>query len=245
MIDEAILKNKNCFISGAAGGLGECFTRKMAKEGANLFLTDVNETKLEKIKNDIESSGAGKIKIFYAFGNFEKLDDIYKIMDTAKNTIGNIDILINCIGINQAKPFIESTIEEYEKMMDINVRVPYVLCSTFCKDMIKNNWGRIINLGSTTSYEVAPSVPLYSISKHAVLGLNRILSKDFSKYNVRSICISPAAFQSDMGRDVVRRGKAIWEDLLDPEEIVDYATYAMKLNSTMISDEIRLNMLPK
>lgn len=94
-------------------------------------------------------------------------------------------------------------------MMGINVRALYVLCSTLCKDIIKNNWGRIINMGSTTSYEVAPSVPLYSISKHAVLGLNMILSKDFSKYNVRSICVYPAAFKSDMGRDVVRRGKAV------------------------------------
>lgn len=110
MIDETILKNKNCFILGPTDRLGECFVRKLAKEGTNLFLTDVSEAKLEKIKNEIESSGAGKIKIFYVSGNFEKLVDIYKILDTAKNTISNIDILVNCIGINHAKPFIETTI---------------------------------------------------------------------------------------------------------------------------------------
>ena len=133
MRDETILKNKNCFISGASGSLGESFTRKFAEQGCNLFLTGTSDTKLLKLKKDIEASMNEEIKISLASGDFEKLNEMNRVIDIARNEIGDIDILINSIGIVQFEPFISTTIEDFDKMFNLNVRAPYVLVKNYAR----------------------------------------------------------------------------------------------------------------
>ncbi len=243
MLNETILIGKNCFISGASGSIGECYAMRFAKEGCNLFLTGTNDKKLEKLKKDIENSVSGEIKIFYASGDFENVDSINKVLDTAKKTIGDIDILINSIGVTQFEPFISTTVEDFDKMFNLNVRAPFILCKELCKDMIKNKWGRIINIGSTTSYSSISVAPLYSSSKHAILGLSRAISQELSKDNVRVLCVSPGPVKSVMGKKVVKMFDEDWETFIDPEEIADYTAHAVKFDDTMVSEEIRLNRL--
>lgn len=246
MINIISLKGKICFISGAAGGLGECVAKRFAKEGCNLFLTDINDEKLEKLKNDIESSETEKIEIFYASGDFEKLEDINKVLAAAKDKMGRIDILANCLGINQFKTFINTNIKDFDRMFNLNVRAPYILCNELSKQMVENKWGRIVNIGSTGSYESYASSPLYCASKHAILGLTRAMHQDLFKFNVRSYCVSPAAFKSEMGyENIVQFPTMDYNTFIEPEEIADYIIYAVKFNGTMVSEEIRLHMLPK
>jgi short-subunit dehydrogenase len=243
MFIETILKNKNCFISGATGSLGECFSKRFAKEGCNLFLTSTNNSKLEKLKKNIENSLSSKVKIFYAPGDFEDIASINNVLKIAKETIGDIDILINSIGIVQFKPFINTTIEDFDKMFNLNVRAPFILCKELCKDMIKKKWGRILNIGSTTSYSSISIAPLYSSSKHAILGLTRAIYQDLGKNNVQVFCISPGPLKSEMGKKVVKKFKENWESFIDPEEVADYAAHAIKFDENMISEEIRLNRI--
>ncbi len=243
MFNETLLLNKNCFISGATGSLGECFAKRFAQEGCNLFLTGTNIKKLEKLKKDIEDSVSNEIKIFYAPGDFEKVDSINEVLDTAKKTMGDTDILINSIGVTQFEPFISTTVEDFDKVFNLNVRAPFILCKELCKDMIKNKWGRIVNIGSTTSYSSISVAPLYSSSKHAILGLTRAIYEDLSKNNVRAFCVSPGPVKSEMGKKVVKMFNENWETFIDPEEVAYYTAYAIKFDKEMISEEIRLNRL--
>ncbi len=243
MFNESLLIKKNCFISGASGSLGESFAMRFAEEGCNLFLTGTNDKKLEKLKSNIENSGFNNIKIFYASGDFENIDSINKVLKTAKKTIGDIDILINSIGFVQFESFINTTVEDFDKMFNLNVRAPYVLCRELCKDMIKKNWGRIINIGSTTSYSSISVAPLYSSSKHAILGLTRAIYQDLSKHNIRVFCISPGPLKSEMGKKVVKKFNEDWETFIETGEVADYTAHAIKFDENMVSGEIRLNRL--
>jgi short-subunit dehydrogenase len=243
MFNEKLLIKKNCFISGATGSLGECFAKRFAEEGCNLFLTSTSESKLKRLKRNIENSISDKIKISYAPGDFEDIGSINNVLKTAKETIGDFDILINSIGIVQFKPFIDTTIEDFDKMFNLNVRAPFFLCKELYKDMIKKKWGRIINIGSTTSYSSISVAPLYSSSKHAILGLTRAIYQDVCKNNVLVFFISPGPLKSEMGKEVVKKFKENWETFIDPKDVAEYTAHAIKYDENMISEEIRLNRL--
>jgi len=88
--------------------------------------------------------------------------------------------------------------------------------------MVKNNWGRIINIGSTTSYSSISIAPLYSASKHAILGLSRATCQDLSRYNVRVLFVSPGPVKSEMAKVVIGKFNENWDSFNDPVEIADY-----------------------
>jgi 3-oxoacyl-[acyl-carrier protein] reductase len=109
--------------------------------------------------------------------------------------------------------------------------------------MIKNKWGRVINIGSTTSYDSIAIAPLYSASKHAILGLTRAMYQDLSKYNIRVFCVSPGPLKSEMAKEVVRKFNENWDSFIETDEVADYVAYAIKFDENMISEEIRMNRL--
>jgi short-subunit dehydrogenase len=106
--------------------------------------------------------------------------------------------------------------------------------------MIKNRWGRIINIGSSSSYSGFKNGSIYCSSKHAVLGLSRALHDELKSKNVRTFCISPGSIKTEMGKISKEQN---FETFLNPKEIAKYLVFIISFDSELISDEIRLNRM--
>lgn len=235
-----VFKNKNCFITGATGGIGRCVAMRMAQEGCNLFLTATKINKLKSLKKEIESSCGESIKVFYEAGDLNKLRDIDNIVAKARETLELINVLINCAGVFPVGRLSAMTLNEYESCFNLNIRSAFVFSKEFSVDMIKSKWGRIINIGSSSAYAGNKNTSLYCASKHALLGFSRSLHDELKGHNVRVFCVSPSGAKTEMGR------KISWQDyntLVDPEEVAEYIAFVSSFEGNMVSEEIRLNRM--
>jgi len=235
-----ILNNKNCFLTGATGGIGKCITMKMAENKCNLFLTSPSAEELKKLKEELKSVHGKRIKVFYEAGDLNKVEDIKRIIEKARGSLKSIDILINCAGVFPIKSLQDSDLKDFENCFNINIRAPFLFCKAFSPSMIKNKWGRIVNIGSSSAYGGFKDTSVYCASKHALLGLSRSLHCELKEYGVRVFCVSPASVKTEMGK------KVTWQDyntFINPEDIAKYVSFIISFDGDMVSDEIRVNRM--
>jgi len=235
-----VFVNRNCFITGATGGIGRCIAMKMAENKCNLFLTSTNITKLENLKEEIECLYGNKIKIYYKSGDLNKIQDLAEIIATARKTIHKVDILVNCAGLFVVKFLSDSNLDDFDTIFNLNVRSPFIFCKEFSEDMIKRRWGRIVNIGSSSAYAGSKKTSLYCSSKHALLGFSRALHDELKEYNIRIYCLSPSGAKTEMGKLIRNQN---FDTFVDPREIAEYVTFICSFDGEMISDEIRLNRM--
>ena len=132
------------------------------------------------------------------------------------------------------------SLQEYDECMQVNVRAPFLLIRELSQSMVKNSWGRIINIASSSAYAGSPLTSAYCASKHALLGLSRSLYKEFKDSNVRVLCVSPGSIKTDMGKEVEKLGQ-IYNTFMEPEEVAKYIVFNSLWDGNMVSEEIRLN----
>ena len=238
-MDTRILKNKNCLITGATGGIGKEISIQLATQSCNLFLTGRNKQKLESLKELLIKNNP-EINIEYKEGDLTKLSDIKNIVTSAKHYFGNIDILINCAGIFMIKPLFEYDIDDYFNCFNLNVRAPFVLSKELVPDMIEKNWGRIINLGSSSSYMGFKHGSYSCSTKFAILGLSRSLHAELKKYNIRTYCISPSSIKTEMAKISTDQN---FDTFLEPKEVAKFIVFVISFDNEMVIDEIRLNRM--
>ena len=241
MISSSIIKGKNCFISGATGGLGKSIATELVLNQCNLFLTSTKKTKLKKLKKELSTLNSD-IKINYDVCDLRKLNDVKKIIKKFRSTMGNCDILINCAGILHVKQLSKTLVSDYDSCFNVNVKAPFLLSKEFSNDMKKKKWGRIVNIGSSSSYDGFNETSIYSASKHAILGFSRSIQKELKSYGIRTYCISPGSIKTKMGKKI--KGQK-YSTFINPKEIAEVILNLVKLDKEMIITEIRLDRTDK
>ena len=234
-----ILKNKNCLVTGATGGIGKEISKELASNSCNLFLTSTNNTKLIKLKNQLKKINKN-IKIEFLSADLTIQEDITELIDTINDKFSSIDIIINSAGVFMIKSIEKSTIDDFEKSINLNVKLPFILCKEFTKNMIKKKWGRVVMIGSSSSYSGFEKGSVYCASKHSILGLSRALNAELKKKNVRVLSVSPASTQTNMGKISTEQD---FSTFLDPKEVAQYITHVISFDNEMIVDESRLNRI--
>ena len=234
-----ILKNKNCLVTGATGGIGKEISKELASNSCNLFLTSTNNTKLIKLKNQLKKINKN-IKIEFLSADLTIQEDITELIGTINEKFSSIDIIINSAGVFMIKSIERSTIDDFEKSINLNVKLPFILCKEFTKNMIKKKWGRVVMIGSSSSYSGFEKGSVYCASKHSILGLSRALNAELKKKNVRVLSISPASTQTNMGKISTEQD---FNTFLNPKEVAQYITHVISFDNEMIVDESRLNRI--
>jgi len=232
------LENKNCLITGATGGLGSNLAKILLENNCNVFLTSKSKLKLQKLQNKLEKTNKNNCKIIYEYGDLTKISDVKKIIKSIRKKFKTIDIVINNAGLFLSKPISKSKIEEFQNIFDVNVRAPFLFSKEFSQDMKKKKWGRIINVGSSSSYQGFSEGTIYCASKHALLGLSRSLFSELKEHNVRTFCISPGSIKTDMGKQDKKQN---YKTFLDPKEVAEYIIYSLNFDKELVTEEIRLN----
>lgn len=208
------LQNRRVLISGASRGLGKSLVSAYKDVGAEVI-------ELTRRECDLNNSA-----------------DIYSFVES----VGEVDVLVNCAGVFPINKLSDITPEEYNECIQVNLTAPFILTQEFSLGMVKRGWGRIINIASSSAYGGGPKTSIYCASKHALLGLSRSLHAELKPHGVRVICVSPGTIKTDMGREVEKLGQ-IYDTFMDPDEVARYIVYNTELDDNMVSEEIRLNRM--
>ena len=150
------------------------------------------EENLEELKQKLEKLN-NEILIKYQHSDLRKVENVNNLIRKIREEFTSIDILINSAGENHRKPLSESTLDEFDSCMNLNVRAPFLLCKEFSKDMVEKKWGRIVNIASSSANHGFKHAIIYCSSKHALLGMSRALYAELKGSNVRTFCVSPGS----------------------------------------------------
>ncbi len=232
-----MLKGKNCLITGATGGIGSCIARKMAEEGCNLYLISTNKKKLGILRREL--IGSYKVRVYCINCDFNSAG-LTEFLANSFRKEKSIDILINCAGVYIINPIEDLSLDDYDTTMNVNMRAAFLFSKALVPDMIKQQWGRIVNIASVAAYNGYKNNSIYCASKHALLGFSRALHEELKEHNIRVFCVSPGATKTPMGDKILREDA---DTFIKPEEIAEYIAFILSFDSTMISEEIQLNRM--
>ena len=183
------LSNRVAIVTGGAQGFGLAITERFIKSGAKVIIWDIDKEKAEIALKKINSKNC-----FYEIVDVTNFDEIKKILNDIESNHGKIDIFINNAGIAGINTTVaEYPLEEWNKVIDLNLNAVFYCCKAVVPFMIKNNYGRIVNIASIAGKEGNPNASAYSSSKAGVIGLTKSLGKELALKNIAVNCVTPAA----------------------------------------------------
>ena len=214
-----VLKNKKCFITGVTGAVGYELARLFAKNECKLFITGKNHSKLinryKKLKLEFP-----KEKIFFKQCDLISYNEVDQLCKLVLKKLKNVDILVNCAGIFSIENLNQVNSKKFDEIFAVNVRAPILITKNFIKSMKLKRWGRIVNIGSSSSYEGFEKTALYCSSKHALLGFSRSIYKEYKKYGIRSLIFSPGSIKSKMSKKIKNQDYRTFLDAKDVAQVI-------------------------
>ena len=193
-------KNKNILITGASGGSGNELVKKFVSLGGNVLGSGTNSEKLDKIKKQYPNI---KVKKF----NIAEHLRIEEFIDDVSLELGGLDILINNAGTNADNLSLRMKEEEWKKVIDINLTATFLLSKHAIKKMLKNKFGRIVNITSVVGHTGNLGQSNYSASKAGIIGMSKSLAIEYAKKNITVNCVSPGFIISDMTMNIAEKVK--------------------------------------
>ena len=184
-------KNKNVLITGATGGIGNELVKKFVALGANVLGTGTKAEKLDLIKKKYSNI---KVKKF----DIADHTRIEEFIDNVTLELGGLDILINNAGTNMDNLSLRMKDEEWQKVIDINLTSTFLLSKYAIKKMLKNKYGRIVNITSVVGHTGNLGQANYAASKSGIIGMTKSLAIEYAKKNITLNCVSPGFIQSRM-----------------------------------------------
>ena len=234
MID---LKNKNIFITGATGGIGGSIVDILNVAGANLIASGSNQEKLEMIKSKYKNIETIKFDISNHNGIEKLVDEVSSLFN------GKIDGLVNNAGINRDNIFLRMSLEEWQRVLDVNLTSNFLISKYFIKKMIKNKFGKIVNITSIVGHTGNIGQANYAASKSGIIGMSKSLALEYAKKNILINCISPGFIHTAMTDKIDDKFKAQLIDKIPinrlgkPLDVANAVSFLMSDLSNYITGE--------
>ena len=186
------LKNKNIIVTGASGGIGNSIVEKLYEYGVNILATGTKLDKLKKLKDKFEN-----IKILQF--DISQHDKIEKFIDNATDELGgSLDCIVNNAGITKDNLAIRMNLEEWSKVIDINLTSTFLMSKYSIKKMLRNKSGKIVNITSVVGHTGNAGQANYSASKAGIVAMSKSLAIEYAKKNINVNCISPGFITTAM-----------------------------------------------
>ena len=183
------LKDRVAIITGGAQGFGLAISKRIIQSGGKVVIWDIDENAIETALKEINSNDLSFKKVDVT--NFEEIE---KVLLETKNELGKIDLFVNNAGITgmNAKVW-DYPLDEWKKVIEIDLNSTFYCCKAVVPHMIKNNYGRIVNIASIAGKEGNPNASAYSTAKAGVIGFTKSLGKELADKNIAVNCVTPAA----------------------------------------------------
>jgi NAD(P)-dependent dehydrogenase (short-subunit alcohol dehydrogenase family) len=187
------LSGKVALVTGASRGLGQTFARALARAGADLVITSRDAVALESFQTEIQSLGRQALALALDVRN---LGQIQKMAEAAGAHYGKIDILVNNAGCNVRKPALEVSWDDWNLVLDTNLRGSFFVAQAVARGMIARQYGRIINIGSVTCVAGYAGLGPYGASRGGIKQLTMSLADDWGRHGITVNCLAPGWFKT-------------------------------------------------
>ena len=199
MID---FKDKKILVTGATGGIGHALVKKFVSLNANVLATGTKTEKLDSLKNEFPNINILKFDISEHSKIEEFIENVY-------SQLVGLDVLINNAGINKDNLSLRMKEDEWKKVIDINLGSTFLLCRSAIKKMLKNKYGRIVNITSIVGHTGNLGQANYAASKAGIIGMTKSLAIEYAKKNITLNCVSPGFIKTNMTENILENVKAM------------------------------------
>jgi 3alpha(or 20beta)-hydroxysteroid dehydrogenase len=189
-MSEGRLQGKVAIVTGAAGGIGAAASARLAQEGALLVLTDANGDGVQRVADELGEDASVRALAH----DVTSEEQWQRVVTSALDAHGRIDVLVNNAGVFLAAPLTETSLEDFKRVMDINVTGVFLGMRAVAPAMIEQRAGSIVNLSSVAGLMGSPFLTAYAASKWAVRGMSKVAAKELAQFGVRVNSLHPAAF---------------------------------------------------
>ena len=230
------LKDKKVIVTGASGGIGNSIVAKLYESGAKILASGTKTEKLEELKNKFNNIKILKFDI-------SQSDKIEEFIDNASKELEGLDCLVNNAGVTQDNLAIRMTIEEWKKVIDINLTSTFLMSKFAIKKMLKNKKGKIINITSVVGHTGNLGQANYTASKSAIVAMSKSLAIEYAKKNININCISPGFIKTAMTDKIDEKfketiiAKIPSARLGEPEDIANAVMFLSSNHSDYINGE--------
>jgi len=195
-------KDKKILITGATGGIGKALVKKFLSLDGNVLATGTKIEKLDALKKEFPKINILKFDI----SDHSKIEEF---IENVSSQLTGLDVLVNNAGINMDNLSLRMKDEEWKKVIDINLGSTFFLCKYGIKKMLKNKYGRIVNITSIVGHTGNLGQSNYAASKAAIIAMSKSLAIEYAKKNITINCVSPGFIQSKMTDNIVESIKAV------------------------------------
>jgi NADP-dependent 3-hydroxy acid dehydrogenase YdfG len=217
------LEGEVALVTGASRGIGRAVALRLARQGADLVVTGRSSEDLSSLASEVENI---RRKALVAVGDATKEKDVEETVKRAKEEFGKLDILVNNVGVGYYKPFAESTVEEYDEMINSNVKSTYLFTRFVVPLMIEKRYGQIITISSGSGKAGYAGEAIYCGTKFAEMGLMEALDRELLPHNIKVSVVCPGGvntyFALGKGRS---KGDPALLDMLNPEDVAEAVNF--------------------
>jgi 3-oxoacyl-[acyl-carrier protein] reductase len=231
------LKKKNIIVTGASGGIGNAIIKKLSEEGANILASGTKIEKLEDLKKNFEGLKILKFDI-------SQSDKIEEFIENATNELGgSLDGIVNNAGITQDNLAIRMSLDEWQKVININLTSTFLMSKFAIKKMLKNKSGKIVNITSVVGHTGNLGQANYTASKAGIVAMSKSLAIEYAKKNININCISPGFIKTAMTDKIDEKFKEIIVSKIpsarlgEPEDIANAVLFLSSDQSNYINGE--------
>ena len=228
-------RDRVAIITGSGSGIGKATALALAQEGMKIVLCGRTVSKLEETAKLVEEAGG---KALIVSGDLRDESYIIRIVDETMEAFGRIDVLINNAGVSLAKPVVDCTAEEFDQIMDTNMKAPFLLFKYSIPHMRKSDCGTIINIASVVGHKGYVNQSLYGASKHAITGFTKVLAKEVQEDGIRVHLLSPGGVYTERVANV--RPDLDPTYLIKPVDIADIILFLLKSRGNAVIDSINI-----
>ena len=218
------LSDRVAIVTGTSRGLGQEFARALVRHGADLVLTSRKRDSLAEFEAEIKTLGRRAVSLEL---DLRDPASIERMVAAAEDAFGHLDILVNNAGCNVRKPALDVTWEDWNQILDTNLRGSFFVAQAVARRMIPRNYGRIINIGSVTSVAGYAGLAPYSASRGGIRQLTMSLADDWGRFGITVNCLAPGWFRTE-------QNKILYED----KEWVEYLSDRIPLKRPGQPDDL-------
>jgi 3-oxoacyl-[acyl-carrier protein] reductase len=189
------LAGRAAVVTGGTRGIGLAIARALAEDGASVVVSGRDAARLESAVTEIESVGASALGVA---ADQSKREDCDRLVDLAKERFGRIDVLVNNAGITRDQLLVRMKDDDWDQVMDTNLRGVFLMIRAVAKSMMRQKSGRIINIASTAGAMGNPGQVNYSAAKAGVIGLTKAAARELAHWNILVNAVAPGLIETDM-----------------------------------------------